>query len=137
SSLQTPAPAAVSPPAAPAIATTAAMPDESIPSQTVLADLQRKIEEARADNRALREKLVSSDQHAVEVETRLRDAEKKNSAQGLEVIQARNDLNGTRNELLQAKESVSASQATIQSLQYKLADREARLAEVSASVERE
>jgi len=137
SSLQMPTPAAVSPTVALAVATPAAAADESIRLQTAVADLQRKIEEARADNRSLREKLASSDQRAVEVETRLDDVEKRANTQGQEAIQARNELNATRGELSQAKESVSASQATIQFLQYKLTDREARLTEVSASVERE
>jgi len=136
SSLQIPAPAAVLPTAAPAVATPAAAPDEATRLQSAVADLQIKIEEARADNRVLREKLASSARHAVEVEARLDEVEKRSNIRAQDATQTRNELNATRSELSQAKESVSASQATIQSLQYKLADREARLTEVSASVER-
>ena len=99
SSLQMPTPAAVSPTVALPVATPAAAADESIRLQTAVADLQRKIEEARADNRSLREKLASSDQRAVEVETRLDEVEKRSNIRVQEAIQTRNELNATRGEL--------------------------------------
>ena len=111
--------------------------DEGLRLQTVVADLQKRMEETHGDNVALRDKLALSDQHATELETRLNEVEKHSNAQGQEVIQARNELTAARSELSQAKESVSRSQSKIDSLQYALADREARLTEVSASVERE
>lgn len=111
--------------------------DEALRLQTVVADLQKRMEETRGDNLALRAKLGLSDQHTTELETRLNEVEKQSNAQGQEVIQAHNELTIARNELSQAKESVSASQTKIDSLQYALSDRNARLIEVSASVERE
>jgi len=111
--------------------------DEALRLQTVVADLQKRMEETRGDNLALREKLALSDQHTTELETRLNEVEKKSNAQGQELVQSRNDLSAARTELSQAKEFVSVSQKKIDSLQYALSDREVRLTEVSASVERE
>ncbi len=111
--------------------------DEALRWQTVVADLQKRMEETRGDNLGLRDKLAVSDRHTTELETRLNEVEKQSNTQGQEVIQARNELTAARNELSQAKQSISASQNKIDSLQYALADREARLTEVSASVERE
>ena len=111
-------------------------PDQDARVQAALAELQRRVEETRGDNRVLRDKLALSDQHSVELETRLDDVEKQSTAQGQEVIHVRDELSAARSELSQAKDSVSASQKKIDSLQYALADREARLTEVSASAER-
>lgn len=116
----------------------------SVPAQvetshlrTVIVDLQKRLEEARGDNLALRDKLAQSNQQVVEVGARLADVETKANAQEQEVIQARNELGASQSELLRVKESISESQRKIGSLQYTLADREARLTEVSALVERE
>lgn len=111
--------------------------DENAHLQTVVAELQKRVEETSGENRALRDKLTLSDQHTTELETRLSEVEKQSNAQAQEVIQARNDLSAARGELSQAKDSISASQAKIDSLQFALADRDARLTEVSASVDRE
>jgi hypothetical protein len=132
SSAQIAVPAEVLPTKAPVVA-----PGESVRWQEAIADLQRKMEVARGDNLALRDKLALADQHTTELETRLNEVEKQSSAQGQEVVQSRNELSAARSELSQAKESVSASQKKIDSLQYALSDREARLTEVSARVERE
>jgi hypothetical protein len=111
--------------------------DESARLQTVVAELQKRMEETRGEDRALREQLTLSDQHTTELETRLGEVEKQSNAQAQEVIQAHNDLSAARSELSQAKSSLSASQAKIDSLQFALADKDARLTEVSASVGRE
>jgi hypothetical protein len=111
--------------------------DESARLQTVVAELQKRIEEARGEDRALRDQLTLSDQHTTELETRLSEVEKQSDAQAQEAIHARNDLSAARSELSQAKDSISASQAKIESLQFALADKDARLTEVSASVDRE
>jgi len=105
--------------------------------QAVVAGLQKQVEQMRGENGALRKTLSVSDQHAVEVESRLAAIEQQSSTQAQEVGLARNELNAARDELSQAKASVAKSQAAIESLQYKLADREARLTEVSASLDRE
>jgi hypothetical protein len=125
-------PAEVQVPKSPAFAN-----DESVRLQTVVADLQKRMEETRRDNLALRDKLAQSDQHTTALETRLNEVEQQSHKQAQEVIHARNELSTAMVELTQAKDSVNASQATIESLQYKLSDRETRLTEVSASVERE
>jgi len=111
--------------------------DERARLQTVVAVLQKRIDETRAEDRALRDQLALSDQHTTELETRLSEVEKQSNAQAQEVIQAHYDLSAARTELSQAKNSISASQGKIDSLQFALADKDARLTEVSASVERE
>jgi len=105
--------------------------------QVVVAELQTRVEETVAENRKLRDKLTLSDQHATELETKLTEFERQFNAQSQEVTQAQNDLSAARNELARAKESISASQGKIESLQFAAAEKDARLTEVSASVERE
>jgi len=124
--------------------TTLQVPGPSAPDQTegfhlraVVAELRTESDRAREEVRALRDKLVKSDHHAAELEAKLDEVETESQKQVQEVIQARNELGMATLQLTQVKDSVTASQATIQSLQYKLADREARLTEVTASVERE
>jgi len=110
---------------------------EALRLRTVLAELRKDSDRAREEVRALQDRLVKSDQRASGLETKLNEVEQQSHKQAQEVIQARNELSTAMVELTQAKDSVNASQATIQSLQYKLSDRETRLTEVSASVERE
>jgi hypothetical protein len=123
---------------------TVQVPGPSIPEPTeasrlraAVAELRNESDRAREDVRAMQDKLAKSDEHAAKLETKLNEVEQQSNKQAQEVIQARNDLSTATVELTQAKDSVNASQATIQSLQYKLADREARLTEVTASVDRE
>jgi hypothetical protein len=111
--------------------------DESARLETVVAELQKRVEQTGGENQALRDKLTLSDQHTTELETRLSEIEKQSNAQAQEVIQAHNDLSAARGELSQAKDSLFASQGKIESLQLVLADKDARLTEVSASVDRE
>jgi hypothetical protein len=111
--------------------------DEGARLQTVVAELQKRVEQTSGENQALRDKLTLSDQRTTELETRLSEVEKQSNAQAQEVIQAHNDLSAARGELSQAKDSLSASQGKIESLQFALADKDARLTEVSASVDRE
>ena len=124
--------------------TTLQVPVPSAPDQTdefhlrvALAELRTESDRAREEVRALRDTLVKSDHHTAELETKLDQVEKESHKQAQEVIQARDELGTATVELAQAKDSVTASQATIQSLQSELANREARLTEVTASVERE
>jgi hypothetical protein len=105
--------------------------------QALVADLQKQIDQARVENRALREKVSLSDQHTAELESRLDVAIQQSTTQAHELEQASGDLNAVRNAVTQAQTSISAREATIDALQYKLADREARLAEVSVSLDRE
>ena len=111
--------------------------DESARLQTVVGELQKRVEQTSGENQALRDKLTLSDQHTTELETRLNEVEKQFSAQSQDVVQAHNDLSAARSGLSQAKDSLSASQGKIESLQFALADKDARLTEVSASVDRE
>jgi len=105
--------------------------------QPVVANLQKQMEQMRGENSALRNKLSASDQRAAEVESRLVAVEQQSGTQTQEVTQARNELSVARDELSQAKVSVAKSEATLDALRFALADREARLTEVSASVDRE
>jgi hypothetical protein len=131
-------------PAAVPLAATIQVPQPSVPESTEALRLRTVVDELRKDSdraregvRALQEKLAKSDEHAAQLETKLNEVQQQSQKQAQEVIQARNELGTATVELTHAKDSVTASQATIQSLQYKLADRDARLTEVSASVERE
>jgi hypothetical protein len=110
---------------------------ESPRLQTVVAELQKRVEETSGEDRALKDQLALSGQHTTELETRLSEVEKQSNAQAQEVMQAHNDLSAARSELSQAKDSLSASQGKIDSLQFALADKDSRLTEVSASVDRE
>jgi hypothetical protein len=111
--------------------------DEDARLQTLVAELQKRVEETSREDRALKDELTLSDQHSTELETRLTEVEKQFNAQGQEVLQAHNDLSAARSELSQAKDSLSLRQGKIDSLQIALADKDARLMEVSASVDRE
>jgi hypothetical protein len=111
--------------------------DKSGRLQTVVAELQKRVEQTSGENQALQAKLTLSDQHTTELETRLSEVEKQSSAQAHDVIQAHNDLSAARSELSQANDSLSASRGKIDSLQLALAEKDARLTEVSASVARE
>lgn len=111
--------------------------DESAHLHMLVAELQKRVEETSGEDHALRDQLTLSDQHTNELETRLSEVEKQSNAQAQEVIQAHNDLTAARSELSQAKDSISAGQGKIDSLQFALADKDARLTEVSASVARE
>jgi hypothetical protein len=138
-----PSVSAVKTPVAAASSAKAEMPDSSTGDdksarlQTVVAELQKRVEQTSGENQALRDKLTLSDQHTTELETRFSEIEKQSSAQAQEMIQAHNDLSAARGELSQAKDSLSASQAKIDSLQFALTDKDARLTQVSASVDRE
>jgi hypothetical protein len=112
-------------------------PAEASRLRAALAELRIDSDRAQEEVRAMQDKLAKSDEHAAELETKLNDVEQQSQKQAQEVIQARSDLSAATRELTQAKDSVNTSQATIQSLQYKLADREARLTDVTASVDRE
>jgi hypothetical protein len=105
--------------------------------QAVVADLQKQIDQGRDENRALRDKLSLSDQHTAELESRLDVVLQQSNMQSHELEQARNDLNAARNEVSQTQVLLSSNGATIEDLRYKLTDREARLNEVTASLERE
>jgi len=100
---------------------------EALRLRTVLAELRKDSDRAREEVRALQAKLVKSDQRASELETKLNEVDQQSNKQALEVIQARNELSTAMVELRQAKDAVNTSQATIQTLQYRLADRETRL----------
>jgi hypothetical protein len=105
--------------------------------QAAIADLQKQVGQMRGENNALRDRLSVSDQHAGELESRLAAIEQQSGVQAREVTQARNELSTARDEQSQAKASVAKSESTINSLQLKLAEREARLTEVTASLDRE
>jgi hypothetical protein len=111
-------------------------PNERSRLQAVAVELQTRFDQMTAENLVLREKLTVSGQYSGELESRLAEVEKQSTAQDDRVVQAHNELSVARSELSQAKESVSASQTKIDTLQYILADKEARLVELSANVER-
>jgi hypothetical protein len=111
--------------------------DESGQLRAFVTDLRARLEQSRLDNESLQDKLGLSDRRAIELEATLRDVEKQSVSQSQEILHVQNELTAARSELSQANESISASHSRIDSLQYALADKETRLAEASASVERE
>jgi predicted nucleic acid-binding Zn-ribbon protein len=115
----------------------ATLQTEGTQLQPVVAALQKEVEQMRGENGALRNKLSASEEHTTEVESCLTVIEQQSCTQAQAVTQARNELSDARDELSLANVSVAKSEATIDSLQYKLADRETRLTEVSASLDRE
>jgi hypothetical protein len=110
---------------------------KSAPLQRVVDDLRKEIGQTRSENLTLRDKLATSDHRVAELQASLTEAEKRSNAQAQEVFLARNELSDLQGELSQAREAATTKQANLDSLQYKLADREARLAEVNASLDRE
>jgi hypothetical protein len=111
--------------------------DEGTRLQGALADMQKQIDQAKREDGLLRDKLVASDQRTEAMQATLNQVENQSSAQAQNVQQARADLAAAQGQLSQAKDALSASQTRIDSLQYQVADREARLADVSASLDRE
>lgn len=105
--------------------------------QAVIADLQKQINQARSDNRALHAKLSASNLRTAELESRLDVVVQQSNTQAQEVMQARGDLNASRKGLSQAQMLLASNVATIDSLRYQLSDREARLNEVTVSLDRE
>jgi hypothetical protein len=110
---------------------------ESAGLRALVAELQKQMEQTRQENRTLHNKLSALDVHAAELESRLGVAEEESNVRAQEVKQARNDLSAARSELSKAQALASSNQVTIDALQYKLADREARLTEVSTTLDRE
>lgn len=120
--------------------TVAAVPskqDDSARLERALADLQKQTDTARRQNQELQNRLTTSDERTVTLEARLGDLESQAKSQSKELQDARNDLNAARGALTQSQTTISAHEATINTLKFKLADREARLTEVTATVERE
>lgn len=103
----------------------------------LVTELQGQVDLAQGENRELREKLAASDQRAADLEARLSAVEHQSVVQAQDAMQARNDLNTAQEELSKARALALSNGATIESLQDRLADREARLTEVSASLDRE
>ena len=125
--------------AAPATATGAEVPAIAETSRlaAVVADLEKKIAEMGHEDGLLRERLAASDERTNATETKLAEVEKDSSAQTQQVQQARTDLASAQTQLSQAKDALSANQARIGSLEYQVADRDERLTDASASLDRE
>jgi len=101
------------------------------------SDLEGRLLNAQIENHELGRKLAASEQNAIVLAQQLREVEGQSNSRAQETIEARNEANEVQKELTQAKDSFAKSQATIDSLRYQLTDREARLAEVTGSSERE
>ena len=110
---------------------------EAAQLRTIVADLQKQIDQASRETQALKDRLLISDQNTRYLESRLEAVARQSNDQARELEQARSDLNAARNETSQAQVLVSSRQATIDDLRYQLTDKEARLTEVTASVVRE
>jgi hypothetical protein len=116
---------------------TASIQNETLDLQAAVLDLRKQVTDARNENHALRERLVESDEHATELESRVDALADRDKARDQEVAQTRDALNAARAELSQSQVLVTSDQTTIGSLQVKLADREDHLKEVSDSLDRE
>jgi hypothetical protein len=111
--------------------------NEASDLQLAVVDLRKQITEARDENRALREKLVGSDQHGIELESRVDALADQDKARDQELEQTRDALNAASVELSQAQSLAASDRTTISSLQLKLADRDEHLKEVADSLDRE
>jgi hypothetical protein len=116
---------------------TPSVQNETLDLQAAVLDLQKQVTEARTENHTLRERLVASDEHATELESRVDALAEQNKARDQEAAQTRDALNAARAELTQSQILVASDQTTIGSLQVKLADRDEHLKEVSDSLDRE
>jgi hypothetical protein len=116
---------------------TPSLQNETLDLQAAVLELQKQVTDARNENHALRERLVESDEHATELESRVDALADRDKARDQEVAQTRDALNAARAELSQSQVLVTSDQTTIGSLQVKLADREDHLKEVSDSLDRE
>ncbi len=86
----------------------------------------------------LRERLAASDERANATQTRLSRSRKANPVpRHKKSTQARTDLASAQTQLSQAKDALSTTQARIGPLEYQLADRDERLTDASASLDRE
>jgi len=112
-------------------------PQSHAPQVKPSSELEERLRDAHLENRELDGKLTASNQHAADLTQQMREIEKQANSKAQEAIEARNEATEVRRELTQARDSVAKNQATIDSLRYQLSDREARLAEVTASGERE
>ena len=100
--------------------------------------LKSQIDRLRAESLVWKDKFSASDQHATELEARLRGVEQRQlNAQTQDLTETRNQLTGARGELSQAQQALSANERTVDSLRFKLDDRDAKLTEASASLDRE
>jgi hypothetical protein len=112
-------------------------PPVAAPQVKAASALEGRLRDAHMENHELGGKLAASEQRAVDLAQQVRDIERQSNSRAREAIEARNEASEVKKELTQARDSVAKSQATIDSLRYQLTDREARLAEVTASSERE
>jgi archaellum component FlaC len=105
--------------------------------QTVVAEQQSQVNQVRDENQKLRERLSASDETAHGLETRLDGLARQSNAQAQQLEQAHNDLSTIQSRLTQAQTLMVSNDATVNSLQSQLSEKDARLNEVTASLERE
>jgi len=117
-----------------------AAPVAPIPTTTASADLamlEHELEITRNEKRLLQQKIQSLDQNLLALTSQVADlgAENKRQAQGYE--QTRAQLAEAKDGIAQAQATIQSDQATISALQVESANREAQLAEVKSSVDRD
>jgi hypothetical protein len=123
-------------------ATALTLPAPVVPSLTTsssadLAKLEHELEVARNEKRLLQQKLQTLDQNFSALTTRVAGLTAENQKQAQEHEQTRAQLAETKNSLAQAEATIHSDQATITGLQIEAANREAQLADVKSSIDRE
>jgi archaellum component FlaC len=110
---------------------------DSLRWQTVVAELQSQVDQVRGENQKLRENLSASDRIAQGLEARVDAVVQQSNAQAQQLEQAHNDLSTIQSRLTQAQTMMASHAATVNSLQSQLSEKDARLNEVTTSLERE
>ncbi|MDD5543151.1 MAG: hypothetical protein PHX83_08250 [Acidobacteriia bacterium] len=105
--------------------------------EAVVTELEKQVDEVRGENRTLREKLSASDQMAQGMKTRLDTVVLQSNAQAQQLEQTHNDLSTMQSKLTQAQTLMASHGATVNSLQSQLSEKDARLNDATASLERE
>jgi hypothetical protein len=114
-----------------------ATPVTSLSQTAELRKLEHELEVTRNEKQFLQQKLQSSDQTLAALTTRVLNLTEENRRQAEEHEQTRVQLADARNNLSQAQTKIQSDETTIAGLEAEATAREAQLAEVKSSVDRE
>lgn len=116
---------------------TPVVPALTTSSATDLAKLGHELEVTRNEKHVLQQKLQSFDQNLSALTTQVENLTAENNKRAREHEQTRVQLAETKSNLAQAQATIQSDQATIAGLQIEAANREAQLADLKSSVDRE
>jgi len=106
-------------------------------SSSDLAKVDHELEVTRNEKHLLQQKLQSFNQDLFALTSQVADLTQENKRQIEEHEQARAQLAEMKNNLTRAEETIRSDQATINALQVEAVSREAQLADLKSSVDRE